>query len=417
MPNTEGGDRGPAAVPPPDDDGPVGWVGPVVKGRRLKHGVKITGPTPASRYYRAEWRTPPKNQRHFSSLGTNYYLAAPRAEELDRLLALMENNVADLPIEELAAAWIADLSLVWSPRHAADQARHVEEWVCGWVGDLEVAKLDRAMVRYLLAKPAAPSARRQLRALLGGMLSWGFANNWLTQPRAMLLPPAPRTAKRRAGRAVGESRLHIDDNLIPSPDDCRRLADAARDVGGAKHGQQWWLMIAVAASTGVRQGELFALRPADLDLKAGSLHVERQLTRVIGRKPAETPPKWGMVRTTVLPAETLWGEPLHAPLAEYMKGKSTDALLFPNSRGQWIHASNWGRRVLKPAREAAKWRPEWSQHSTRHSYCSEMIARGVAPQDVANSAGHSSPATTLSMYTRSTEGVLGRLNAAFGPPS
>jgi integrase len=413
MPDTEGGDRGPAAVPPPEEDGPVGWVGPRIKGRRTKHGVTVTGPSPASPYYRAEWRTPPHNQRHFSSLGTNYHSAGAKAEELDRLRALMDTTPADLPIEELAAAWIADLTLVWSPRHAADQARHVEEWVCEWVGDLEVAKLDRAMVRYLLAKPTAPSARRQLRALLGGMLSWGFANNWLTEPRAVLLPPAPRTAKRRAGRAVGESRLHIDENLIPSPDDCRRLAEAARDVGGAKHGQQWWLMVAVAASTGVRQGELFALRPSDVDLRAGSLHVERQLTRVIGLKPAETPPKWGMVRTTVLPAKTLWGEPLHAPLAEYMKGKDAGALLFPNSRGAWIHASNWGRRVLKPARETAKWRPEWSFHSTRHSFCSALVARGTAPQDVSSAAGHSSSATTLSMYTSPTRGVVGRLNDAF----
>jgi len=256
-------------------------------------------------------------------------------------------------------------------------------------------------------------ARRHLRAAIGGMLSWGYDNGWLDQTRDALMPKQPRTAKSRTGK-VGESRLHIDAGLIPSPADCKALADAARVVGGEAHGQQYWLMVAVAASTGVRQGELFALRPSDIDWAAHELRVERQVSRVTGQKLAETPPKWGRTRKTVLPDKTLWSEPLAGPLAAYMADLEPNGLLFPSPRGEWMSGPNFGRRVLKPARAAAGWPAGWTLHSCRHSFCSALIAKGVAPQDVARAAGHASSSTTLDMYVSSTAGAMGRLNDAFG---
>jgi integrase len=411
MPSTANNYRGPAPTSPPNDR-PVGWVGPLLEGRVSEHRVKFTGRTVASPYYRAAWYTIAGKRQH-RSLGTNYRTAAAKAADIEKSLVQATEGPGALIIDDLTDAWLAAMTPHWSLRHAADQRAAVARWVEPEVGDLPVSSLDRTMVARLLADPAAPSARRQLRATLGGLVGWGYANQWLGFTRDQLLPPTPRTSRSQAGRVHGQSRLHVDVKRIPSPDDCRRLAEAARVVGGERFGAQWWLMVAVAASTGVRQGELFALRPADVDLTAGKLRVERQVLRANGVTTQEDRPKWGRTRTANLPSKTLWGEPLAAPLRAYMAGKAPDGLLFPNSRGEWLNGSNWGRRVLKPARRAAGWRPGWTGHSLRHAYCSELLARGVAPQDIADSAGHRDTSVTLSLYVQATAGVAGRLNAAF----
>jgi hypothetical protein len=106
--------------------------------------------------------------------------------------------------------------------------------------------------------------------------------------------------------------------------------------------------------------------------------VLRQVVRVKGMTPMETLPKWGRTRTTVLPENTIWGEPLRARLPAFLAGRDPDALMFPDSRGGWMHASNFDTRQVIPAGAAAGWPEAWTWHSNRHAFRSYLLSSDAA---------------------------------------
>lgn len=233
---------------------------------------------------------------------------------------------------------------------------------------------------------------------------------------APLRPLQPRTAKSSSGVKHGESHQFIDPSERPSAQACGDLATALAAQAGtsakdARWADQLWLMVAVAASCGVRQGELLDLRVRQLSFSAALLHVDRQLIRVSGTPAHSAAPKWGRRRTTILPELTLWGDPLAARLEAFVAGRPADALVFPSRRGSWIHASNFGKRDLMPARQAApRWQEAWSWHSLRHAFCSHLLVEGALDTDVALAAGHRDTSVTRAMYVGATAGALTRLN-------
>ena len=90
-------------------------------------------------------------------------------------------------------------------------------------------------------------------------------------------------------------------------------------------------------------------------------------------------------------------------------------LLFPNEKGGWQSGSNFGRRIRRPAQEAAGW-PKvggkfiWTHHSLRHVFCSYYIFdRKADVRDVSIAAGHKSYMTTMDMYVGQSKGALDRL--------
>lgn len=395
---------------------------------RWPHNVKLFEPTPARPYYRITYRTR-DGQRRQPSGGTDFDTAFAKAKLIEEDLASAVGDGQARTVTQLAAAFMADMAPDWTPRYIQDQQHHLDTWVTPAIGKLAAAELTRDDIKPVLAAPNYPVGVTQLRATVGGMLTWGYDHEWVPVPRAALITAVRKTAKKDAGRKHGESRLFIAPKLRPSAEACGALADAIAIVGGDKMGRQFWLMIAVAASTGVRGGELFALRPADVNLAAGTLAVDRQLIRIKGEKPFETLPKWGRTRVTIVPETTIWGAPLRDPLAEWMAGRDPHGLLFPAQRGTWVTGSNFTSRALTPARKTTTgWAPKWALHSLRHSFCSHLLASweeerdadgnitrakkvAVMAADVCVLGGHRDPGVTTGMYVQATTGIADRVNA------
>lgn len=201
-------------------------------------------------------------------------------------------------------------------------------------------------------------------------------------------------------------------------------------------------MVALASGSGVRQGELFGLRPGDFDFDNSELAVNRQAVHLAGGGVRETLPKWGRVRTTIIPKKTIWGDELEGRLFDYLqtvgqgvgpplggrhRGKA-DWLAFPTMRGHYRQPGNFGKYELDAARAALTaptrldptgWDPEWSWHSLRHAFCTWMLgderATGKpAVSDVAVSlvAGHRDSWVTRAMYVGASAGALSEVRAA-----
>ena len=104
--------------------------------------------------------------------------------------------------------------------------------------------------------------------------------------------------------------------------------------------------------------------------------------------------------------------------AEQDTGANHLALMFPAPRGSYWRSSNFDRRVLAPAYQAAGWRDDdgngtWTWHSLRHVFCTAaLFLWRLEATDVSCMAGHANIRVTLDMYVGATAGVLDRARTA-----
>jgi integrase len=168
-------------------------------------------------------------------------------------------------------------------------------------------------------------------------------------------------------------------------------------------GQSIYPLTVLALATGMRRGELLALRWCDVDLDRAILRVERSLEQTIkGGLRFKSPKTHHGRRSITLPATAI------AVLREHRKaqqerrlqlgqGKApADALVFTTWDGEPQSPNGLSKewsRVLKQAKL-----PAVTLHSLRHTHASYLIAAGHDVLAVSRRLGHGSPTITLGVY-------------------
>lgn len=164
------------------------------------------------------------------------------------------------------------------------------------------------------------------------------------------------------------------------------------------------LILRFAAYTGLRAGELVALRVGDLNLKAGHVEVRRTLQRISGEWVLGTPKSARSTRNVPLVDRALVAE-MRAYLMEHPRSGDAQALLWPG-RTVGSHALDWHgvldvgsfrRNYLRPALGDLGM-SEMRFHDLRHTFASLMLAAGFPPYEVSRWLGHANMATTDSIY-------------------
>ena len=173
-------------------------------------------------------------------------------------------------------------------------------------------------------------------------------------------------------------------------------------------------LIYTAAYTGLRAGELGALRRSDVDLTRGILRVERALKEVNSAGLADSdrglifgPTKTGATRHVGLPK--FLGDMLAAHLDR--EGQRRDGVqpqgvlvenapVFTSLEGDPLRHGNFVKRHFKPAVAAAL--PASLAglrfHDLRHTAASLLIAAGAHPKAIQTHLGHRDITTTLNVY-------------------
>jgi integrase len=158
----------------------------------------------------------------------------------------------------------------------------------------------------------------------------------------------------------------------------------------------------VLSATGLRRGELLALRWQDIDLDGSALRVCEALeeTKRGGRIFKAPKTKHGK-RIVTLPPSTvaLLRDLRRAQQEQYlMRGKGklpADALVFPDwdgsARSPHTLTQQW-RKAMKAARLKI------TLHSLRHTHASTLIASGLDVLTISRRLGHATPVLTLSVY-------------------
>jgi integrase len=183
----------------------------------------------------------------------------------------------------------------------------------------------------------------------------------------------------------------------------REQLDAVLRVAHPEH----VTMFRVLAASGVRWGEVAALRWRDLELEGSPrLKVRRALSR---RRTKDAP-------ATFKPPKSKYGRrdlPLDASLARELRKRrdsarfaAADDLVFPARNGSPLRQENVRRRILKPAVEEAG--AGWAGfHTFRHTCASMLFERGANAVQVQRWLGHHSPAFTLEKYVHLLDSGVG----------
>jgi integrase len=176
-----------------------------------------------------------------------------------------------------------------------------------------------------------------------------------------------------------------------------RAADDARDAE----------LIRVAAYTGLRRGELMALRWRDIDFLGHKLFVRRALS---GGVEADSP-KSRRVREVPMPDQAASALDRLSRRSEFT---GPDEYVFANRLGRRLDPTALRRRFER-ARDAAELAP-LRFHDLRHTYGSLLVAGGVDLVSVKMAMGHSRITTTERyLHARPATELADRFTKALGP--
>ena len=168
----------------------------------------------------------------------------------------------------------------------------------------------------------------------------------------------------------------------------------------------------VALGTGLRLGELRALRWRDVDRDRRVIRVERAYSR----REIKRPKSDAGVRAVPLFASV--DDALRSVAARaFERGRyAPDELVFANVRGTSLHESNFNRRVWRPALEHAGLAHHgYRFHDLRHTCVSRLVAAGADVKLVQAVAGHASPLITLKRYSHLLDTRISEAAERFDP--
>ena len=251
------------------------------------------------------------------------------------------------------------------------------------VGHVTPAAIQRTYAR-LLADGLAPATVRRIHAALHRALRHGVSWRLIaSNPAADAEPPR-----------------------VPRREMTALTADQARALLDTAHEDALAALWTLAITSGMRQGELLALRWTDIDTAGGAAQVIRTVQWIPGAGYRESEPKTTRSRRRVALTDTAL-----AALARHSRSQAsarlqagplwTDhGLVFATATGDHLSKAAVTRRFHNVCRDAGV--PKVRFHDMRHTAASLLMSRGVHPKVVSEMLGHSTIAVTLDLYSHVT---------------
>lgn len=193
--------------------------------------------------------------------------------------------------------------------------------------------------------------------------------------------------------------------------------------------ERYQLTVWLGAGLGLRQGEIFALSPEDIDFEVGEVHVRRQVKLFSSNRQAFGLPKGRKTRKVPLPEavqDAITAYMTAHPPAEVtlpwmvIDGKPTTVPLLLTSRERKaLNRNYFNSHLWRPAllRAGVPDLRENGCHALRHFFASTALHEGETIKAVSEYLGHADPGFTLRTYTHLMEGSSERtkraINTAF----
>jgi integrase len=167
---------------------------------------------------------------------------------------------------------------------------------------------------------------------------------------------------------------------LPVPGRENRVDEAARLLEAAKSEPNWYAVIVTALRTGLRMGELRALRWQDVDLVARKILVRRAASKNdVGT------PKSGRAREVELGTEVLSILKAH----RHLRGE----LVFCKTNGGMYTENEMKHPLWRACKRAGLRHIGW--HTLRHTFASHLVMRGAPLKVIQELLGHSDIRMTM----------------------
>jgi len=155
-------------------------------------------------------------------------------------------------------------------------------------------------------------------------------------------------------------------------------------------------LVLLAASTGLRQSELFGLKWGDINFAQGTMNVTRAIVYgVVGACKTESSQKPVPVHPTVLEALATW--------REHSRYTKCDDWVFASRRHRG-RKPIWGqtilRKYIRPVAHSAGIQKPFGWHTFRHTYSTLLRSVGTEFKVMQELLRHSSLRSTLDVYTQ-----------------
>lgn len=305
-----------------------------------------------------------------------------------------------------------------------------------WHADITRAARERATApprRLSDAQAARAWARGHgLEVAAVGRLSPELLDRWRRAGRPQPTKPAPRHTPGKAQAAHAYSLLRsvletaVRDDLLDAnpchipgagtvkPNERVPATTAEVELLASAMPARYRAAVTVAAWSGLRAGELFALTRADVDLDAGTLRVRRALVELTGQPIGYGPPKSDAGRRVVhLPRTVV--DTLAAHMLEHTPAQP-DALVFGTATGGPLPRSHRSKLFAK-ARATVN-RPDLRWHDLRHTGAVLAASTGASLAELQRRLGHSTARAAMIYQHASDERdalVAQRLDALASP--
>ena len=303
-----------------------------------------------------------------------------------------------LTVREYFEEWLAGTEHRLGPLTVRTYRDRINLRILPHLGDRQLSKLQpldlQRLYRRLLDDGLAPGTVRFIHRVVHKVLEDAVRLGYLPANPAARVDP-PRTVQDTAGAAL-------------TAEEARRLLEAAR-------GDRLEALGILALTTGMRQGELLALRWRDVDLDGGTVRVTGTLVRLDGEYRIQEPKTASSRRAVKL------GELASAALRAHRQRQLEERLragpawhdldlVFCREDGYYLNA-----------RSAVKWLDELLKragirkvrfHDLRHTAATLALASGVDVRTTGALLGHASAKMTLDVYSHALPGAAAAAAAA-----
>jgi integrase len=276
-------------------------------------------------------------------------------------------------VGELAERWFATTATL-KPKTREDYRSLLDNHILTAFGQRPVVSIDTLAIRGWLA------------GLVGGGLSPSRAKHAYYVLFAVLEAAIQAGALlRNPAAGIRVPRSHRREMRFLSAVEVERLAEAIVPPYG--------LLVRFAAYTGLRAGELVALRVGRLDLLRGTVRVVESASEVGGRLVFGSTKTYAE-RTVRLPRF------LRDDLAVHLAGRprDPDGFVFTAAKGGPLRHNNFYQRIFCPALARAGLPAQVRFHDLRHTCAALLIAQGAHPKAIQAHLGHSSIQVTMDRY-------------------
>jgi len=330
--------------------------------------------------------------------GTKRNAEAIRAQLLHRITTGVDLEPTRLTVAKYLERWLEAVRPNLAPTTRRGYEGLLHHQVIPYVGAIPIFKLRPLHVQQLYAR-----LREEGRADGKG----GLAPRTLLHVHRVLSEALGQAVRwqivaRNICQAVEAPQPRRPEMQALSPEEARRLLD----VAGAENNTSGDAVI-LALYTGLRLGELLALRWEDVDLERGTVSVRRTLENVSGTTFRE--PKTAKGRR-VVPVGPTVVERLrrrrrlqHAECLAAARSWHDQGLVFPSADGGVLSGFALRRAFYRLLSKAGL--PRVRFHDLRHTHASLLLARGVHPKVVSERLGHATIGITLDTYSHVLPGL------------